>query len=157
MREKCVEYMKGGEGEYARKGLEVYGVGSETDFSNGFFHFWLIENSLKVARPLSHQLFSIAISHLESLQNYTRSGFVQIERGAVVVNFAADTAQHTYGPPTSVPPFNMALLPACKSRAALVYSLLLASACIEISRTCEGICVITVRAAYVHVVGKSGS
>lgn len=76
-------------------------TGSETDFSNGFFHFWLIENSLKVARPLSHQLFSIAISHLESLQNYTRSGFVQIERGAVVVNFAA--ARHTYGPPTFHP------------------------------------------------------
>ena len=86
MREKCVEYvyMKRGEGEYARKGLEVYGVGSETDFSNGFFHFWLIENSLKVAGPLSHQLFNITISHLQSVQNYTRSGFVQIERGAVV-------------------------------------------------------------------------
>ena len=50
-------------GECGREGLVVYGVGSGTDFSNGFFHFWPIENSLKVARPLGHQLFSIAISH----------------------------------------------------------------------------------------------
>lgn len=73
MREKSQEYSRvegicevyeGRErGECGRKGLVVYGVRSETDFSNGFFHFWLIENSLKVARPLGHQLFSIAISH----------------------------------------------------------------------------------------------